>query len=297
MRRENLSSVRASNYYGSAEELEGIIASNLLGLDPPVAIKDTVMSTDVVVKIEHGKGLVLKIYQRVEDLTFEVCFIHLQSTDKNIELFDWCGELTQTVAIMNQRRRRLEINADISAKELVRLREQFDELVKAKEAHEKELLEKFRLLLNSKKMRIREQQRRLAGAGTGSEGLEVHRASGGEGKRKRATIKHEDSDSSEGFEIAEPKKIGEEASEVETEHGQEAMTPQESHSEVNDTDDSLRHLQPPVAQTKRGGSVKAEVDTRASLPQVPNDLSQEEMKEANIEESLSPEAEETDDEL
>lgn len=46
----------------------------------------------------------------------------------------------------------------------IELQEQLDEFIKAKADSERELLEKFRLLLNSKKLKIRDQQRLLASA-------------------------------------------------------------------------------------------------------------------------------------
>ena len=44
------------------------------------------------------------------------------------------------------------------------LEQQLEDLIQAKKAHEEELLGKFALLLNEKKLKIREQQRLLAGA-------------------------------------------------------------------------------------------------------------------------------------
>ena len=45
-----------------------------------------------------------------------------------------------------------------------KLEQQLEDLIQAKKAHEEELLGKFALLLNEKKLKIREQQRLLAGA-------------------------------------------------------------------------------------------------------------------------------------
>ncbi len=47
---------------------------------------------------------------------------------------------------------------------IAKLDEQLEELIQAKKSHEEELLGKFALLLNEKKLKIREQQRLLAGA-------------------------------------------------------------------------------------------------------------------------------------
>ena len=44
------------------------------------------------------------------------------------------------------------------------VRSQLDNLIEEKTSHENALLEKFRQLINSKKLKIRDQQRLLAGA-------------------------------------------------------------------------------------------------------------------------------------
>jgi hypothetical protein len=54
-----------------------------------------------------------------------------------------------------------------------RLDDSFAELVKVKNEHETDLLEKFSLLLNEKKLKIRDQQRLLAGANIDPERLEL----------------------------------------------------------------------------------------------------------------------------
>ena len=46
----------------------------------------------------------------------------------------------------------------------VKLQGQIDEFIAYRGHHERQMLEKFRLLLNAKKLKIRDQQRLLAGA-------------------------------------------------------------------------------------------------------------------------------------
>ena len=87
-----------------------------------------------------------------------------QSSSKEIELFEWAGELAQSLSDASQRRRQLEETVRVKDLELNDLRGQLEELSEAKAAHENQLLEKFRQLLNSKKMKIRDQQRLLARA-------------------------------------------------------------------------------------------------------------------------------------
>ncbi|KAK1062427.1 hypothetical protein LTR74_010266 [Friedmanniomyces endolithicus] len=58
----------------------------------------------------------------------------------------------------------LQASAELQREQVARLNRQLDELVKAKKEHEDELLQKFAALLNAKKLKIRDQQRLLAGA-------------------------------------------------------------------------------------------------------------------------------------
>ena len=83
---------------------------------------------------------------------------------QEIDIFAWCS-------LSVQRSDTLETSIQTLNEQLVeqkgtveKLEQQLDDLIQAKKSHEEELLEKFALLLNEKKLKIREQQRLLAGA-------------------------------------------------------------------------------------------------------------------------------------
>ena len=80
---------------------------------------------------------------------------------QEIQLFDWAGQAAQAAAAACEEaissRRRQQGQSQTIAK----LQAQLDDLVQAKDEHETLLLERFRALLDSKKAKIRDQQRQL----------------------------------------------------------------------------------------------------------------------------------------
>lgn len=130
---------------------------------------------------------------------------------------------------------------------IVALNQQLSDLVKAKEDHETALLEKFRELLNEKKLKIRDQQRLLAGAKVDPEHaikVEAGRAAGGKGRKaadskvgkRKAAIQTSDTDEDAGF------KTTPELKEEETDGGGPSATPEPSSASdglTEDEDDDL----------------------------------------------------------
>lgn len=86
------------------------------------------------------------------------------NADEAIELFDWCGSAIQgREELSNQLVTKTAKVEDLESR-VTELRKQLDELTQAKKANEAEMLEKFCLLLNEKKVKVREQQRLLSAA-------------------------------------------------------------------------------------------------------------------------------------
>lgn len=82
--------------------------------------------------------------------------------DEAIELFEWCA--TAAEGVQTSRQSAAEASDKIGALELSvkELKDQLDELIKAKGDDETAQLQKFCDLLNEKKVKIREQQRLIA---------------------------------------------------------------------------------------------------------------------------------------
>lgn len=141
-------------------------------------------------------------------------------------------------------KRRYEEQQDM----IKRLNSQLEDLIKAKKEHENAMLEKFKDLLNAKKLKIRDQQRLLAGAKVdASAARQVQNAREGAGKRKPAssrTSKRKAEDSvpavEDGDEIDEgtTRRVDEVDAEIEEEKIEElerAMTPDKS--DLDETED------------------------------------------------------------
>lgn len=81
-----------------------------------------------------------------------------------MSIFDWAATAAKAAAEAQHQCASLKAQVDSSQKALSQSRTQLEDLVKTKTAHEDHLLEKLRHLLNTKKLKIRDQQRLLAGA-------------------------------------------------------------------------------------------------------------------------------------
>ena len=83
---------------------------------------------------------------------------------QEISLFGWVGTALEKCTTLEKEAQDLTDKYNEQGTILKKLNAQLEDLIKAKEDHENNLLEKFRELLNAKKLKIRDQQRLLAGA-------------------------------------------------------------------------------------------------------------------------------------
>ena len=98
------------------------------------------------------------ITQRLGEIAFR------QDNDEAIELYEWAAAAADTTTDLARAMRDLNSKYKTQADTIKKLNEQLDDLIRAKKEHETLLLEKFQALLNAKKLKIRDQQRLLAGA-------------------------------------------------------------------------------------------------------------------------------------
>ena len=87
-----------------------------------------------------------------------------QDEEQEVSLFVWAGHALERSASLEKEVQDLAHKYDEQGDMVKKLNAQLEDLIKAKEEHEDALLEKFRELLNAKKLKIRDQQRLLAGA-------------------------------------------------------------------------------------------------------------------------------------
>ncbi|KAK5660829.1 hypothetical protein OQA88_12200 [Cercophora sp. LCS_1] len=194
------------------DEWEKILKFILLGQEPVDGI-------EAGAEVHVGKSITVKIQRRVAGINQRLGAITLtHKADEAIQLYDWCGLVA---------RDREKLKSDLTAETLkirelearvTELKNLLDELTQAKKDSETEMLEKFRLLLNEKKVKIREQQKVLATAQIDPSKLAAIQAAGPvgspsspqtskgrvprgsrAGKRKTRTAESSD-DSDDGFE-------------------------------------------------------------------------------------------------
>jgi hypothetical protein len=167
-----LKKLRAKNYEGPDDDWSNIVLSVLGPKTKPTAGSPQKADVEVTCSFS-GKGsnrtLSLAFDNRVEDITQRLGTIELpQNTDAedDVDLFGWASQaIEQRDGLQGEvtgLRAQVKTKDDIVSS----LQKQIDELVEAKVEHEKQMLSKFALLLNEKKLKIRNMQRILSTAKT-----------------------------------------------------------------------------------------------------------------------------------
>ncbi|KAI2473334.1 hypothetical protein F4781DRAFT_188487 [Annulohypoxylon bovei var. microspora] len=202
LRHKRAGDYKAPNGPCSHEEWERILTSTLINRDP---VSDIEIRADLQ---SDGSSISLSFRKNIQGITKRLGSIKLEEDEKTeISPFDWCVS-----AIRGREKVEEDLVAAIAKVQTVEdslkeLKDQLDELIKTKEEDETELLEKFRDLLNEKKVKIRQQQRLLASANVDPEKLA--NVSGGQSKEKRVAqssraskrkVKEESESSDAGFE-------------------------------------------------------------------------------------------------
>jgi hypothetical protein len=90
--------------------------------------------------------------------------VKLESTDEELELLQWMPVAIEAAESAEDQLEKLKEQIEAANAKATRLEQQLQGLIDEKLTHENALIEKFADLLNSKKMKIRDQQRLLAGA-------------------------------------------------------------------------------------------------------------------------------------
>ena len=102
------------------------------------------------------------ITQRLGEMILRV--LDEEEASERVELLDWVAVAVDRAKFLEGKVENLSLKYDEQGKAIEKLNQQLEDLIQAKREHETSLLEKFQELLNSKKLKIRDQQRLLAGA-------------------------------------------------------------------------------------------------------------------------------------
>ncbi|KAJ5665590.1 uncharacterized protein N7477_008038 [Penicillium maclennaniae] len=215
VRKSCIRDLRVKNYQGSEEEWIRII-SHVLG--QPI---DSDELTSVVIETSasiSGSGdereMIITIRNRVQSITQRLGTLVLKKDEEQaIELFEWSAVAVSRADELEQQVTTLSGHYRVAEDTIKKLNEQLEELLRAKNHHETQLVANFAQLLNEKKLKVRNQQRLLASAtvdlakvseiqaaaGNLAHATEIHHA----GKRPALEMEQTDEESDQGFEQME----------------------------------------------------------------------------------------------
>lgn len=146
------------------EQWEKILLSSLLHQSIQKSEIASVEKLETIATIAGGV-LALHFRNNISGITQKLGEILLkQDEDQEIDAISWCGQAVQRSTDLEAEVQDLSGKYDEQSKTIEKLNQQLEKLIEAKKAHEDSLLEKFKELLNTKKLKIRDQQRLLAGA-------------------------------------------------------------------------------------------------------------------------------------
>ena len=129
---------------------------------------DTVRNLELNASVS-GDQLIVIIRRNISGITQRLGEITLQILDEEeagerVELLDWVTVAVDRTTALQDKIQSLNVKYEEQGDMIQKLNKQLEDLVEAKKEHETLLFEKFQQLLNAKKLKIRDQQRLLAGA-------------------------------------------------------------------------------------------------------------------------------------
>lgn len=285
--------LRADNYDGTEKEWSAFLQHVFVYTQDSGLAEDQakILEADCSVSGRGSKAVLsITLRSRIEDITHRLGTVDLAYTENTdeVDLFGWACQLAKQ---RNAFRDQLAVQKKDTARseETVKtLQRQLIELVEAKKDHEDQLLSKFELLLNAKKLNIRNQQRILQTAKLDRKALDQlqltidgSQTDGGSGRRKRPgdtgqALRNQSDNDSEGF---EPMDVDDKSDE--DERAGEPGTPDRSETETASEDEAALHTRTSTKPT--APSLEQDVNPQpAPKPSMPR-------KESKVTETRKPE--------
>ncbi|TKA81753.1 hypothetical protein B0A55_01145 [Friedmanniomyces simplex] len=160
----NVKALQASNYSGDLDEWKTILRYALLRQQPATPLPDALQGLEMVAAL-GGTTITITLRKNVGGIHQRLGSIKLEQNDAEaIDFFDWAGTAVAAADDLREQLDTLQASVGSQQEQVAKLNRQLDDLVKVKREHEDELLKKCAALLNAKKLKIRDQQRLLAGA-------------------------------------------------------------------------------------------------------------------------------------
>ncbi|ATZ51587.1 hypothetical protein BCIN_07g01970 [Botrytis cinerea B05.10] len=249
VKHSKLPSLKSKNSPCSDEEWILILSSMLLHEPPTEENENVTRGVEIHAKVEK-KAVTLVIQKVIEGIKQRLGAIKLDETEEEeIGLFEWCALATRAAESAKDELETLRTKYREQQKMLDGFNETFREVNKTKSDYEIQLLEKFSLLQNEKKLKIRDQQTLLASAKVDPGKFDTVRAirsgklrtagASRTGKRKAGKeVQAESSDSDDAFEKMDIDKKQQEDDTADESDQQEIQTPDRSDEETEDEADA-----------------------------------------------------------
>jgi hypothetical protein len=167
VRHKKAQDLRNSKYAGSDEEWEDILRYTLLSKQDTGISPELRKGLDTVAAIsgrEDNRTLTLTFRNHIDQITQKLGSIELKQSEEEIQLFDWAASAVDRQKLLQEEVSTLRGRSEADQAAIIALQAQLADLVRAKQEHEEQLISKFTLLLNEKKLKIRNQQRILSTA-------------------------------------------------------------------------------------------------------------------------------------
>ncbi|KAF2097152.1 hypothetical protein NA57DRAFT_57752 [Rhizodiscina lignyota] len=273
--------LRAANYQGTDAEWEAVLKWALLLEAPETAEAKLVEAVETVASVGGDGQISITVRKNISGITQRLGSITLtQNDEEEISPLDWAGIAAQATADAVSTVASLRSKLVEQQETITKLNAQLEDFIKAKQEQEDVMLQKFTQLLNSKKLKIRDQQRLLAGAKIDSSRAEEvsesrKPASSRRSKRKVEKAQSEDGDS-DGFETAAASKMDVDQQEAEAEDEdddevREVVTPELS-DETADEDEEEPPPRPLGSKGKAPAKGPPQQSEEALEPPPPREL-------------------------
>ena len=213
VRQKKLKDLRSSRYNGSDDEWEAILRHSFLSKQDSSIPPELKKGLEIVAAVsgkDDNRSLTISFRNRIDQITQKLGSIELKETEEEIQLFDWASSAVDRQGTSQEEVVNLQSKSENDQATITALQAQVADLVKAKREHEEQLISKFALLLNEKKLEIRNQQRILSTAKVDRKKLAQLRLTldgtrkQPTGKKRRAETEAQDGDQekdeSDGFE-------------------------------------------------------------------------------------------------
>ncbi len=180
--------MRAKNFHGPDDEWQNILLHVFNPQSAAPLPSNQRQGLEVVAGINSGK-VTITLRNRIDKITQRLGSVDLsQDDDAEIQLFDWCASAIDQRLVLEAGQIDLHSKYESAQATIASLDAKLEELVMAKADHEEELISKFVLLLNEKKLKIRNQQRILSTAKVDEKKLQqMQKTLEGKGRRAESS--------------------------------------------------------------------------------------------------------------